>query len=351
LPATLFLALAMLSCPAEASPAKTLPGHYYLSDMREVGSELLLREDGRFKWMLSYGAVDQMAEGHWTIDGNRVTLIAEAPSASGPVFQLGEKGPWGERVVHFLERRREAEAIQKRASNCPLKFFSEEDADDAVSSRLDDSKPTLSEIVAEKARIDEMQRQVQVTLNRLASRVGWQQDEGLVANTDAELSEYHSRLSSLRGDYDQAKMPGGEPPPLVYPQECRLDDWEKEAAAFRGTALHIFDVDRYTRGDGVTVEATYDNGSTITDVVAGGYAFFPIAAGRRITTITLRLPGGGKTGGEAFPVDLKMREIQLVNANLGGLIVPPFERMALTANADGSLTPEDMLRGVYRKAD
>lgn len=42
----------------------------------EVGSELLLQADGRFEYMLAYGALDEYATGCWSRDGQTLTLAA-----------------------------------------------------------------------------------------------------------------------------------------------------------------------------------------------------------------------------------------------------------------------------------
>jgi hypothetical protein len=39
-----------------------------------VGSELLLKGDGRFQYTLAYGALDELASGCWTRHGRVVTL-------------------------------------------------------------------------------------------------------------------------------------------------------------------------------------------------------------------------------------------------------------------------------------
>jgi len=57
-----------------AKSAARLAGHYYLRGMREVGSELLLTEDGRFQYLMSYGAVDIEASGQWRSDGKTIHL-------------------------------------------------------------------------------------------------------------------------------------------------------------------------------------------------------------------------------------------------------------------------------------
>lgn len=59
---------------SKSSEAVRIPGHYYLRGVREVGSELLLLEDGSFEYFLSYGAVDINARGVWRSDGKQVFL-------------------------------------------------------------------------------------------------------------------------------------------------------------------------------------------------------------------------------------------------------------------------------------
>ena len=59
---------------------KRLAGHYYLEGVREVGSELLLRPDGRFEYMLTYGATDEQARGRWQVLGNEVVLRSDKPA-------------------------------------------------------------------------------------------------------------------------------------------------------------------------------------------------------------------------------------------------------------------------------
>ncbi|MDN0084199.1 hypothetical protein QU487_15770 [Crenobacter sp. SG2305] len=64
-----------------------LAGHYYLKNAREVGSELLLKPDGSFEWGMSYGAVDQYAEGKWQRQHGKVVLQTAAPDKE-PDFRL-----------------------------------------------------------------------------------------------------------------------------------------------------------------------------------------------------------------------------------------------------------------------
>jgi hypothetical protein len=73
LPVSATLARSLRCAPADPS----LAGRYALSGVMEVGSELALKADGRFEYMLAYGALDELASGCWTRNGGIVTLNAQ----------------------------------------------------------------------------------------------------------------------------------------------------------------------------------------------------------------------------------------------------------------------------------
>ena len=68
---------ATCACAGGCVPAdRSLAGHYYLVGVPEVGSELVLKADGRFQYMLAYGALDELSSGCWTRHRGLVTLYA-----------------------------------------------------------------------------------------------------------------------------------------------------------------------------------------------------------------------------------------------------------------------------------
>ncbi|MDN2700861.1 hypothetical protein O0881_02500 [Janthinobacterium sp. SUN100] len=83
------LAWSFSASAAEPAPA-TLPGHYYLQGVMETGSELLLKKDGTFEWMLSYGNTDEQASGEWRVAGDLVTLEA-GNGGKEPQFRVFEE--------------------------------------------------------------------------------------------------------------------------------------------------------------------------------------------------------------------------------------------------------------------
>lgn len=83
------LAFAIPAGAAEPA-ASSLPGHYYLQGVMETGSELLLKKDGTFEWVLSYGNTDQQASGAWRVTGDTVTLVA-GNGGKEPQFRVFEE--------------------------------------------------------------------------------------------------------------------------------------------------------------------------------------------------------------------------------------------------------------------
>jgi len=66
--------------------AQDVAGHYVLQGVMEVGSELMLKPDGTFEYMLAYGAADYYAKGTWRRNGNAVILHSD--SNEQPPFRL-----------------------------------------------------------------------------------------------------------------------------------------------------------------------------------------------------------------------------------------------------------------------
>lgn len=82
----------MPTAPPSSADAARVGGHYYLEGVHEVGSELLLRPDGTFEWMLAYGALDEGSRGRWRmIDGAVVLQSTGSRTAPGVRWFDGER--------------------------------------------------------------------------------------------------------------------------------------------------------------------------------------------------------------------------------------------------------------------
>ncbi|MGE3643491.1 MAG: hypothetical protein AB7F96_06530 [Beijerinckiaceae bacterium] len=63
-----------------ADPA--LAGRYSMRGVMETGSMIALNADGRFAYMLSYGAYDEVAEGCWQKTARGVVLLSSTKRTS-----------------------------------------------------------------------------------------------------------------------------------------------------------------------------------------------------------------------------------------------------------------------------
>ena len=75
------LPLMLLAAPAP-NPA-SLAGIYDGGQM-EIAAALELTKDGKFRYALSYGALDEMASGRWTAENGTVVLSVEQYQSNDP---------------------------------------------------------------------------------------------------------------------------------------------------------------------------------------------------------------------------------------------------------------------------
>jgi hypothetical protein len=81
------LALLLAGAPAGAAERRPV-GSYRLVGEHDVASGLRLQKNGKFQYFLSAGALDEHAEGRWSVSGGVVTLVTE-PVPVPAVFTPG----------------------------------------------------------------------------------------------------------------------------------------------------------------------------------------------------------------------------------------------------------------------
>jgi hypothetical protein len=102
----------LLFTVSQVSFAAEVAGHYVLNGVMEVGSELQLKPDGTFEYMLAYGAADYFAKGAWRLDKDSVDLNTsgkeeppfrrvKSASAKLPGVRVWVKAPNGNPVPHI----------------------------------------------------------------------------------------------------------------------------------------------------------------------------------------------------------------------------------------------------------
>ena len=83
--ATALLLAAASSTVAAPASRQSLVGTYDGHQM-EIAAGLELKADGRFRYGLSYGALDEEAAGKWAMSGDQVLLTSD-PVAAGLYFK------------------------------------------------------------------------------------------------------------------------------------------------------------------------------------------------------------------------------------------------------------------------
>ena len=101
----------LAAASALPASAQKLVGVYDGHQM-EMAVGIELKADGRFEYGLSYGAMDEQAEGHWTVSGDKVlltsdpvkaprfSLIGQKPAPAG-TFQISLEVPKGMSAQYF----------------------------------------------------------------------------------------------------------------------------------------------------------------------------------------------------------------------------------------------------------
>ena len=90
----LLLAAALIAAPAAAQDSPFV-GEYRLAEGPDVGGGLLIRNDGRFQYMLAAGALDEQAEGRWEMRGDcgRWTRFWPRPTWSACISTAATRTP------------------------------------------------------------------------------------------------------------------------------------------------------------------------------------------------------------------------------------------------------------------
>src|SRR5438874_10767635 len=90
--------IALLLAAASTAAAQTMPSSLvgtYDGGQMEIAAGLELRADGRFRYALSYGALDEEAAGRWTVGGSTVLLTSDPVRAPRFVVVSQSKGADG----------------------------------------------------------------------------------------------------------------------------------------------------------------------------------------------------------------------------------------------------------------
>lgn len=339
------IALVLATTAARAHAVDDVAGHYYLNGLREVGSELLLKPDGRFQWYLSYGAMDQQAEGRWTRAEGHILLQADRPREGEGWAYLKDSRDWDEAAEYAWRRQAHQATLADIGARCPFLHAAPAPAASPATAANDEAdEATLRRAVAaQEARLATFVRRAE---DAAATAVAADAPARAVAMERATqaMADYWREQYVLKDLY--WALPGAKPAyaTLVLPAECTAPPAptrESDPADWRPrTAVFVHDDDQGAYFNGVRLTLLHADGreETVT-TQAGGYAFAAVAGTRPVAILL-----GGARATEADMPALRLavpqdaRAVLQVELQPQALSGPAFERMPLRIEA-GQLIP------------
>ncbi len=344
-----FLALCILAtCPAYAAAEhKALAGHYYLRGMMEVGSELLLKEDGSYEWFISYGSVDQASKGSWQVDGQEITLKAVGVTDGRVPVTPQESGDWSDYAEYRLRSEMAELESAKRALRCPSMTL----ASTTNVAYTANAKPDPR--LAPKAR-DALKSLAGL---RLAAEQAAEQfadmpsDTGLRAKSDAAVKAFWDQ-TVVASDLAHASgigIPNIDGPKT--PSKCRPSaaiNRNTPAAEWIGRqAVVVIDPKMDMGIPDVGIRVDFANGQSAEGRTDGRGAFFPMPqVYDDVRQVTVSYAKAGLAPA-VIPISRKGRVLVILDFDYRA-VSPAFSTMTLLRVADG-LKPEGGLRGVYTR--
>lgn len=371
-------ALAAVCAVSPVFAAGSLAGRYYLNGVTEVGSELLLRDDGRFEWFLAYGAMDRTASGRWSAADGRVVLTTDLPAQDAPLFRRDGAMPWDEDTEDRL-RDMEADAAESAAyARCPFL-----DVAGAVSAPpfADDTKAEPSPQALAKAA-----REAQTALvaarsgaesaadRAMAARAradGAPRDGALRDAADATMAQavdamatYRAAEAAVRDAFDNANLDRPDMPPPRVPAACALPPPRAPGLPTgvkpgQGLGVVVGDPKADLRFSGIRVEFEFADGHHEARVTnRGGWALLRPRPGAALRRIVLRgaeaEDGNGGEGGlpaveQAFDIAPAQGDVVLIALDSARLVPPMFDTMTLRIDGDALVPtwPDGDERGRY----
>jgi hypothetical protein len=348
-------------CPGAngISAQQSLVGHYYLSGIHEVGSELLLKADARFDWMLAYGSMDQSASGTWRVDGKTLILDTDPADASAPLAFLGPFIAWDIDAENAL-RHRALEAAQTAvAERCPL-LVTTENVVSTPRVYLDDAERAAAKVAAAKEIAPATERErasrARLEIAAAAAMSGAAGNLAALANAKTALATWLTDDAEVYDVYDRAgvQMPPRDTPKL--PAVCIMPTFVEADSAIKtgwspalGVQLRFADEELSAAPMNVTFHFRKAADRTV-ETDHDGYAFLTAGEAQALAQVSVAIRTANGMKDVTLPVSPpKATGIQIILLNAKSLVGPAFETMRL--KIEGSeLSPEGQLaRGKYTR--
>ena len=318
-------ALLMVLLASLASAAERHAGHYVLTGVPGVGSELLLRDKGRFEWYMVRGNGQQTVRGTWQKRGGRIVLEADRPASYvGDPIQLRESTAWDAALEERLQAVDRARNAATQRARCPFLRY----ADDGAPASLSNLPPSA----------EERRHAAQETLRPLEDAIAQLEFAAMVAVSAPSDARAQQAAADAMDAYQRAWRTardvhwaaGLTPPPRAsLPKACEVTDAARQSG---GVAVRLVDPQSRAVFPGARVDFEFDTGpvnGVVTD--ASGWALARKPAGAMLRAVVVQPPGNAPAARIAAPAGGDAMIISYA-ASSGQRL--PFETLELRIDGD-----------------
>jgi hypothetical protein len=333
--------------PAFAGPEhKELSGHYYLQGVMEVGSELLLKDDGSYQWFMSYGSVDQSSKGSWTVDASGVHMTPAKPEGGRVPVKLNEAADWSDYAEYRLRQKLAKLEEAQLSSRCPsMTMGSSADAAYATDWKPD---PSLSGQAAETLKPLEGLRIAAEKAAELSAEKP--DDEALLAKSDAAVSAFWTGYGKMRDVHQNAGITVPDVALPQAPRACRPtmvnSDRNIPPADWVGQqGVVVLDPQLESGIPDIGIRIDYADGKMAEGRTDGRGFFVPLPQLKvDVRQVTISFNEMGLTP-VTLPVSRKGRVLVMLDFDYRAAM-PAFDKMDLTRAPEG-LKPDGYGGGLY----
>lgn len=344
----LSLALALSPWAAHAQDEASLTGHYYLQGVREVGSELLLREDHRFEWMLAYGALDQLAQGRWQRVGDRVVLTPDRPDAHAPLLRYAGSHAWSAEDERRLAER-DADAQRHAAlARCP---FLEDEAYASSALPIGDTVPREQRLREAEQAATTLQRAIDAFEQRAAAAMATGPGQAdAVAAARAARDAYEIAWMALQSARRQAGLPDVDRPEPHLPPQCAMSDPFAGPPSSNGRerlAVHVSDPELGLEPSDLRVRFEFASGAPLELRTEQGWAG---AHETRVAhAVSIGWPASDGRPAHTQRFELPPAAVHEITLDARPMLPVPFERMELRIDGEDLVPAEPFDQGRYHR--
>ncbi|WP_395334586.1 hypothetical protein WBP06_23755 [Novosphingobium sp. BL-8H] len=327
-------------------------GHYYLSGVMETGSELLLRPDGTFEWYLSYGALDQFADGTWRRDGDTILLTARRPAKDKPLFGYLTTDPWSAEAEAGRLGAQYDDKVDAVRVRCPFL-----ESDDASGPTVDPvpgagrgaeareaASQALAQAVAARTAVETLARSAMAKVTI---------DDATAADIESTMAKWNDARDRALSEAAIAGLPRPDLHAPALPKACDLPPRPATPDAPRdwqgGIAVSVVDPASGRFAHDIHITLRLADGGEAAVNTTGGRGLDLLDGSMAAAVVGATLQADFAPGRDAsFTFAPVTRGILRFSIDASSLDAAPFATMVLHIDGD-ALVPAEFGRGRYER--